>query len=206
MSSGRADDAKICVLIGCSIGEMPVDYSRIWPYAIAGVAVLLIYRRFRRSFGRQPLRPVRMRIRLVVLILLGSSLLPAAFGSGQVFFAEFGGAMAGMVLGLWGARHTRYTTYEGRLHYVPHTYTGIAVSLLFIGRLVYRIVEWYAQNGAPPGAAAAASPPMKSPLTAGLIFVVVGYYVCYYAIVLWKSKRISPEDLEAFPAPTAASE
>jgi hypothetical protein len=195
------------VLIRCSIGEMQVDYSRIWPYAIAGIAVLLIYRRFRRSFGRQPIRPVRMWIRIVLLFVLSCSLLPFAFKSGQFLLAELAGATTGLALGFWGARHTRYATYEGRLHYVPHTYTGIAVSLLFIGRLVYRIVEWYAQNGAPPGAAAVASAPMmKSPLTVGLVFVVVGYYVCYYAMVLWKSNRISPEDLEATPAPAAASQ
>jgi hypothetical protein len=188
---------------------MEVDYSRIWPYAIAGLAVLLIYRRFRRSFGRQPMRPVRMWIRIALLILLGCSLLPSAFKSGQFLLAELGGALAGLALGFWGARHTRYATYEGRLHYVPHTYTGVAVSLLFIGRLVYRFVEWYSQNGALGGAAAASPgmpPPMvRSPLTVALIFVVVGYYVCYYAMVLWKSKRISPEDLEAVPAPTAVS-
>jgi len=186
---------------------MEADYSRIWPYAIAGLAVLLIYRRFRRSFGRQPMRPVRMWIRIALLILLGCSLLPSAFKSGQFLIAELGGALAGLALGFWGARHTRYATYEGRLHYVPHTYTGVAVSLLFIGRLVYRFVEWYSQNGALGGAAAASRgmpPPMvRSPLTVALIFVVVGYYVCYYAMVLWKSKRISPEDLEAVPAPTA---
>jgi|SRR5450631_795140 hypothetical protein len=188
---------------------MPADYSRIWPYVIAGLAVLLIYRRFRRSFGRQPIRPVRMWIRIGLLTVLGCSLLPAAFKSGQFLVAELTGAMAGTALGFWGARHTRYATYEGRLHYVPHTYTGVAVSLLFIGRLVYRMVDWYSQNRALGGAAVASqgigSPSMmRSPLTVGLIFVVVGYYVCYYAVVLWKSKRISPEDLEAVPTPTAA--
>src|SRR5450432_3831284 len=145
---------------------MQTDYSRIWPYAIAGVAVLLIYRRFRRSFGRQPLRPVRMWIRIAVLILLACSLLPSAIKSGQFLLAELAGAVAGIALGFWGAHHTRYATYEGRLHYVPHTYTGVAVSLLFIGRLVYRGVEWYAQNGALGGASDAppgiASPPMMS--------------------------------------------
>ena len=190
---------------------MQVDYSRIWPYAIAGLAVLLIYRRFRRSFGRQPIRPIRMWIRIVLLIVLSCSLLPLAFKSGQFLVAELAGAMAGLALGFWGARHTRYATYEGRLHYVPHTYTGIAVSLLFIGRLVYRIVEWYGENGALGGALNASqgiapAPMVRSPLTVGLIFVVVGYYVCYYAMVLWKSKRISPEDLEAVPAPAAAPE
>ena len=188
---------------------MQVDYSRIWPYVIAGIAVLLIYRRVRRSFGRQPVRPVRMWIRIALLILLSCSLLPFALESGHFLLAQLAGAIAGIALGYWGARHTRYATYEGRLHYVPHTYTGVAVSLLFIARLVYRFVEWYAQNGALEGAAAAsqgiATPAMiRSPLTVGLIFVVVGDYVCYYAMVLWKSKRISPEDLEAIPAPTAA--
>jgi hypothetical protein len=188
---------------------MQLDLSRIWPYAIAGLAVLLIYRRFRRSFGRQPIRPIRMWIRIAVLILLGCSLLPSASKSGQFLLAELAGAIIGLALGFWGAHHTRYATYEGRLHYVPHTYTGVAVSLLFIGRLVYRIVEWYGENRALGGALDAsqgiAPPPMmRSPLTVGLIFVVVGYYVCYYAMVLWKSKRISPEDLEAVPAPTAA--
>lgn len=188
---------------------MQADYSRIWPYAIAGLAVLLIYRRFRRSFGRQPIRPVRMWIRIALLVLLSCSLLPSALKSGQFLLAELGGAIAGAALGIWGARHTRYATYEGRLHYVPHTYTGIAVTLLFIGRLVYRLVEWYSQNRAPGGVASAAqgitqAPMMRSPLTVCLIFVVVGYYVCYYAKVLRKSKRISPEDLEAVPAPTAA--
>jgi hypothetical protein len=188
---------------------MQDDYSRIWPYVIASLAVLLIYRRFRRSFGRQPMRPVRMWIRIAVLILLGCSLLPYAFKSGQFLLVELAGAMAGTALGFWGARHTRYATYEGRLHYVPHTYTGVAVSLLFIGRMVYRVVEWYGENGALGGPSAvsqgfAPPPMMKSPLTVCLIFVVVGYYVCYYAMVLWKSKRISPEDLEAVPTPTAA--
>jgi hypothetical protein len=188
---------------------MQVDYSRIWPYVIAGIAVLLIYRRFRRSFGRQPMRPARMWIRIVLLIVLSCSLLPLAFKSGQFLLAQLAGAIAGTALGFWGARHTRYATYQGRLHYVPHTYTGIAVSLLFIGRLVYRIVEWYGENRALGGALDAsqgiAPPPiMRSPLTVGLIFVVVGYYVCYYAMVLWKSKRISPEDLEVDPTPTAA--
>ena len=151
-----------------------------------------------------------MWIRIALLIVLSCSLLPFAFKSGQFLLAELAGAMAGLALGFWGARHTRYATYEGRLHYVPHTYTGIAVSLLFIGRLVYRSVEWYGQNGALEGALDASQglpPPMvRSPLTVGLIFVVVGYYVCYYAMVLWKSKRISPEDLEATPAPAAAPE
>ena len=54
-----------------------------------------------------------------------------------------------------------------------------------------------------PGAPASM---VKAPLTAGLFFVLIGYYVCYYGWVLWKSKRITPADLEARRAPSSAAD
>jgi hypothetical protein len=189
---------------------MQIDYSRIWPYLIAGLAVLLIFRRFRRSFGRQRVLPVRMRIRIGILLALGCSLLPVALQSGHFLVAEVAGVMAGIALGVWGAQRTRYRIYDGQLHYLPHTYTGVAVSLLFIGRLVYRMVELYSMNRVSGAGGELVESPgfppptmLKSPFTVGLLFVVIGYYVCYYSIVLWKSKRISPEELEAVTTPAA---
>jgi hypothetical protein len=187
---------------------MQTDYSQVWPYAIAVLAVLAIYRRFRRSFGRQRLRPIRMWIRIGILTALGCSLLPAAFKSGEFLLAEVAGLMVGIAMGVWGARRTRYRTYDGELHYVPHTYTGVAVSLLFIGRLVYRIAELYSMrpvSGAMAHTEGFAPPAMvRTPTTVGLLFLLIGYYVCYYSMVLWKSKRISPEELEVATTSAAA--
>ena len=36
---------------------------------------------------------------------------------------------------------------------------------------------------------------LQSPLTLGLYFVLMGYYVCYYSVVLWKSKRVVAEEV-----------
>jgi hypothetical protein len=89
--------------------------------------------------------------------------------------------------------------------YVPHTYTGIAVSLLFIGRVVYRLLEAYqithgqitygaqANSATVPELGSASygvAGYVSSPSTLGLAFVLVGYYVCYLSWVLWKSKRL----------------
>lgn len=212
MSSGRTEAAEIWVLICGSIDEMQFDYSRIWPYVIAVLAVLLIYRRLRRSFGRQRIRPVRMNLRIVILIVLGCSLLPMALKSSQFLMSGLAGLVAGIALGVWGAERTRYQSYNGQLHYVPHTYTGVAVSLLFVGRLVYRIVEVYSMerssgsSGADVMSQGFAAPTMiRSPLTEGLLFAVIGYYVCYYGMVLWKSKRVSAEELEVVSTSPAAS-
>jgi hypothetical protein len=122
---------------------MPPDFSQIGPFLFAALVVFAIYRRFRRNFGRQLLRPGRMTLRIVLLAVLGCALLPLALRSAQYLWAEIAGAALGIGLGLWGAERTRFMMYGGRLHYLPHTYTGIAVSLLFLGRLAFRVAQVY---------------------------------------------------------------
>jgi cytochrome b561 len=112
------------------------------------------------------------------------------------------GVAAGIALAIWGASRTRFLKISDRLYYVPHTYTGVAVSLLFLGRIVYRFIQVYtnAQAAHPvaTGASSQAFLPasmLTSPLTLSLFFVLMGYYVCYYSVVLWKSKRTVPEEI-----------
>jgi hypothetical protein len=172
------------------------DFSRIGPFLLAALVVFVVYRRFRRNFGEQPLHPVRMRVRSVVLLLIGCFLLPTALRSAAFATALLGGAAAGVALALWGAARTRFVRIADQLHYVPHTYTGVAVSLLFLGRLVYRLIQVYGNthttegHGLASGSQAfAPANMMQSPLTVSLFFVLVGYYVCYYSVVLRKAKR-----------------
>ncbi len=197
---------------------MHPDFSQIGPFLFAALVVFSIYRRFRRNFGRQRLRPARMTLRIALLTVIGISLLPMALRSAQFLSAELIGAALGIGLALWGAQRTRFQMYQGQLHYLPHTYTGVAVSLLFLGRLVFRVAQIYtgypaaadraqAAAGAVAPVAGAAYPAqglvpaamVRSPLTLGIFFVLVGYYVCYYSLVLWKSKHIRTEDIEGAP-------
>jgi len=164
------------------------------------LVVFLIYRRLRRSFGQQPLRPVRMLVRVILLLGVGCLLLPAAFRSSAFMSGVLIGAVAGVSLAMWGVARTRFVRVSNQLYYVPHTYTGIAVSLLFLGRLVYRLIQVYGNMHAPhpvsadaAGQTFAPASMLQSPLTLGLFFVLMGYYVCYYSLVLWKSKRVVAE-------------
>jgi hypothetical protein len=200
--------------MGVSICEMQPDFSQFGPYLVAALVVFGIYRRFRRSFGRQPLRRGRMTLRIVLLAIVACALLPLALRSVQFLTAELVGAVLGVGLGLWGAERTRLVMFRDRLHYVPHTYTGIAVSLLFLGRVVFRLVQVYttlhaahaaqasAVNAADPANSFAPPGMVRSPLTVGIFFVLMGYYVCYYGLVLWKSKRLNAADIEVVPAAT----
>ena len=183
---------------------MPTDFSQFGPFLFAALVVFAVYRRLRRSFGRQPMRPRRMAVRMALLTVLACTLLPLALRSAQYLAAELIGAVLGLGLGVWGAQRTRFQMYNGQLHYLPHTYTGIAVSLLFLGRLVYRVVQEYVAAHA-AHAAGSVNPSLqasmiRSPLTVTIFFVLVGYYLYFYGMLLWKSKHLKTGDIEVASA------
>jgi hypothetical protein len=182
---------------------MPPDYLRFLPWVFALLIPLALYRRFRRTFGRQPLVRGRLIARVVIFVLIGTAL---TLGARHYALQELGGLAVGTALALWGASRTRFETENGKRYYIPHTYTGIAVSLLFVGRLIYRLAQTSGTLAAAGGSAPPAGPTaaMQSPLTMGILFVLIGYYVCYYSWVLWKSQHITAADLEA-PPDTASS-
>jgi hypothetical protein len=178
---------------------MPASMSQFMPFLIAAVVILAVLRRLRRSFGRQPLRPRRMMLRMTLLVVLACSLAPLALRSAPFLAAELIGAALGIGLSLWAAQRTRLEMHDGRLHYVPHTYAGVVVSLLFLGRLVYRLVQVYAGGPAAPGAASpdiahayAPASMIRSPLTVAVFFVLAGYYLGLYGALLLRSRTTAP--------------
>jgi hypothetical protein len=177
---------------------------------LAAVVVWSVYLRLRRSFGKQRLRPVQLGFRIGLFLLIGCLLLSSVMRQTAYLESLGVGLIVGIALALWGASRTRYLREQGQLFFVPHTYTGLAVSLLFLGRLVYRFVQVYAAPGAgPPGAGSpnpgfAAASIVNSPLTVALFYILVGYYVCYFSVVLWKSKHLTAEELAVEPAPLSA--
>jgi hypothetical protein len=145
-----------------------------------------LYRRVRRTFGRQPIRRWRMGIRAGALSLAGTWLLATAPGANAFEAAAAGGAL-GVTLAFLGLAHTRFeTTDEGRF-YTPNGWIGLVVTALFLGRLAVRAL------GAPAAAVATAVPsPLGgapgNPLTAGAFFLMAAYYVCYDLGVLRRSR------------------
>jgi len=166
-----------------------------WIIALfAALIAFGIYRRFRRNFGAQALRPVPMGIRIGLLAVVGLGLLPIWQRSFGFAAAGAGGILAGVLLAAFAATRTRFESRANGLHYIPHAYTGLIVFSLFMGRLVYRLAELY-MSGNLAGAQRPSSM-VQSPLTLGLLYVLIAYYVFYLSRVLWKSRHLGPGDLE----------
>lgn len=166
-----------------------MDPRLVTPYLIAALIVWSLYRRMRRSFGRQRVRDGlmwgRIGIFTVVLVLIGIQVAPDR----DVLGALLAGIACGSVLGYVGLKYTKFeVTPQGRF-YTPHAYIGIAVTALFVGRLLYDYLGM--ANGMLPGAVAGqdlASLYRHNPLTLVILGTLVGYYVVYYLGILRRTR------------------
>jgi hypothetical protein len=176
---------------------MQPDYSQFAPLLTTVLVLFVVYRRLRRSFGRQPLQPVRMGLRIGILLLIGALLAPGSLHSPAFLGATLGGIGIGAAMASWGAARTRFERTATRLYYIPHTITGIAISMLFLARLSYRLLQLYAGRGDTlSDQGQSLNSLVSSPLTRGLFYVLMGYYVLYYSLLLRKARHIAPEDIE----------
>lgn len=142
-----------------------------------------LYRRVRSMVGRQKSRMRRHWIAAVlfpvvaVMVALGAFVHPVALaGLGA-------GIVVGVALAMWGLRLTRFEHTADGYFYTPNAHIGIALSVVFLARVAWRIFEMQqlaSHAGVPQGFAA-------SPLTLLIFGMLVGYYAAYAAGLLrWR--------------------
>lgn len=167
-----------------------MDPRLVTPYLIVAIVVWALYRRMRRSFGRQRVRDGRMWIRIGILTLAALLIAGEVARDITVLGALLAGIACGTGLAYIGLKYTKFeVTAEGRF-YTPHAYIGLVVAALFVGRLLYRFLGVY--NGVLPPAEAGqslAATYRHSPFTLAIFGALVGYYVPYYLAIL---RRVRP--------------
>ncbi len=164
---------------------MPAPMPTYLPWLMTAGFGWMYYRRLRRHFGWQPWQPRRTLARIVILALVAAMLGLAAAFVPHVAAGMAVGALAGIALGWFGLKHTRFDAREGRCGYTPNPWIGGALSLLLVARLAWRWQDGAFSQGMAPGAANA------SPLTLGLAAALVCYGLTQ-AIGLHLSLRYKP--------------
>jgi hypothetical protein len=163
--------------------------------AVAVVAALLafvLYGRIRRNFGRQKITVTRLAVRIGLLSLITALfLLTGLFSSPLAVLVGLG---AGCALGVYAVGVTTFDYQPDATYYTPNTYVGLVVVGLLLGRAAWRVIRVgtaasavaLAQSGdlTPLGAVGL----IRSPLTRGLLFTLLGYYITYYVGVLMRTR------------------
>jgi hypothetical protein len=145
-----------------------VDPKLVTPILIAALVAWGVARRMRRTFGRQPVNTGRIGFRIAVLGLTGA-LVVATTRDVAALEAAIGGIACGAALAYVALRHTRFeVTAEGRF-YTPHTYIGLAVTALFLGRLAYRFADLQYAGAMADANHGLAATYQKNPVTLGIL-------------------------------------
>jgi hypothetical protein len=182
-----------------------MDPKFVTPLLLTAVVVFFMYRRVRRNFGRQLVSERRLKFRMIVLALVGALILIGSLQQPLVLGALAGGVAAGIGLAMIGLHHTKFeATSEGRF-YIPHTYTGLLVTALFLGRLCYRLVVVYQQaQAATPEDQDPLATLQRNPLTVVVFALLIGYYICFYWGILRRSRLLAiPPAATPVPTPSA---
>ncbi|HET9034130.1 MAG TPA: DUF1453 domain-containing protein [Dokdonella sp.] len=171
-------------------------------FASIGVIALVLWRvyaRIRRVIGRQSLKRRRQLISVVVFPIVLVLLLLASIANPPSAIGLCAGAVIGSLLGAYGLRLTQFEVTEAGHFYTPNAHLGIALSLLFVGRLAYRFLHLQMMGDA------AAAPPdafTRSPLTLLIFATLIGYYITY-AIGLLRWSANTPLPAPGAPMPAA---
>ncbi len=147
-----------------------------------------ISKRFRRMVGRQRLSKNRLRITLVLypalVVLLGCA---SRTNPGQLWWLAVG-LGCGCLLGLFGLNKTRFEPTPNGLFYTPHAHLGIALSLLFVARIAYRLIEVYATK---PTSPRSVNDFARTPLTLAVFGLLAAYYITYaIGLVRWRLRVV----------------
>lgn len=111
------------------------------------------------------------------------------------------GVSSGMALGVWGLRLTRFERTSEGFFYTPNARIGIALSLVFVARIAFRLATLAALTG--PEMQQAMQGFSRSPLTLVIVGTMLGYFFCY-AIGMLRWRRAAKRGEWKPPAPAVA--
>lgn len=161
------------------------------PLTLVPLVVLLMARRLRRFFGRQPIRTRRMQARIVIVAALVVVFGSSSAGHPQVLEGLAGGVAAGVALALLGLRLTRFEIgASGGDCYIPNAWIGGVLAAVLLGRLAYRMSVLMPAMDQAQSQQYALQHVTHTPLTMAAFGLVFGYYVAYYTGLLVHHRRL----------------
>lgn len=106
------------------------------------------------------------------------------------------GALGGAWAGIWGIKLTRFETTAKGYFYTPNLHMGIAVTMLFAARIIYRGLELYINSREAIPVPKPTQDFTQSPLTMLSFGLLAAYYASYaWGLLRWRRSQ-KPAQLE----------
>jgi hypothetical protein len=146
-----------------------------------------VYSRIRRLVGRQRSTLRRHWIGVVVFSLLSLLFALGAMRNPVSLGALAAGLASGIGLAWWGLRLTRFEVTNEGYFYTPNAHIGIALSLLFIGRVLLRMFRMFGMSDLE--VQASTHDFSRNWLTLVCFGLLAGYYVAYaIGMLKWRQR------------------
>ncbi|MGH8274122.1 MAG: hypothetical protein ACRES9_07710 [Gammaproteobacteria bacterium] len=174
-------------------------YGWIWLLALAAILAFALYRRGRRLIGRQRFDARRMLVRTALIAAITIFVLYTYAHHGHpatAYESAAAGFVIGAVIALFSLRFTQMGRDDRGLWYVPNLYLGIGLIALLVARFAYEYFTVFPEIRRQAEAHGGAAPPAafaSNPLLHGILFLVLGYYLVYYAAILLRARRLEAE-------------
>ncbi|QHZ49101.1 sporulation protein [Bacillus sp. NSP9.1] len=152
--------------------------------------VLIIYIRFKRSIGFQPLNRARLMFRIVLFSVIFLFLLTMSALHPLSYLYDLIGIGFGFLLTAYALKHVSLENRDGVIYFRTHLWVELLVLCLFLYRFLFRIIEINAVEDASlkSGSAAYGALFAQDPATMIALFVLAVYYVGFSFFVLKKGK------------------
>lgn len=152
----------------------------------------IIYRRTKRTIGFQKLARRRLTFRLTLFSILGAIIFLLGFVHPIHFIGYLIGLAGGAFLGRTAIRHTRFEHRSDGWYYRTHLWVEVTVLILFLGRIAYRYAVIALSATPTTMNPADFSQFTKDPVTAGVFFIIVSYYVLFLSYLLREGAKLDP--------------
>jgi hypothetical protein len=150
------------------------------------VLVWRVYKRLQSQMTRQ--RSIVSRHYTGLLVFAGMVLVPAVelFDRPFSLAALAAGALAGIALGNYGLRRTRFEDTPEGYYFTPPARMGILVAMLLVARVVYLGIEIYLNQGS-----SQPNPRFSdSPLTMFCVGLSAAYFASFSAALMrWRQRK-----------------
>lgn len=157
--------------------------AQLIPALIIPLVGWRIYTRARRNIGRQPFHVRRWKRSVVLFSAIVATMAWLATGSLAALGALAGGLLLGTTLAVVAFHLTRFETSAEGNFYTPNLVIGLGVTLLFVGRIAYRVITLLSLTPIERAATSGTSY-YHNPLTLLTFGLTAGFYVAYNAALL----------------------